>query len=325
MGHFFRYAQWLLAEYSEAVLESGAWAVERVRHEALRRRHGTSVPYDESASAASVCEASLGSGAGGQSPEVEGLQGQWGRRKGAEMEGKRRPMSVMASLRGPEPQAVGGLEVRSRGAGGGRRSAAAFVGHGGRGLRPGKAQASHLLGAAAHKPAGRGGVGGGNQRVLYETDLLSGVCCLWSGGVCSLCVCARARAHAQCLQLRAGTSRVIVARHEAGNHWRESGWPWLAPREGSSLANHEPAGVRQASCSPGKREAGADLVMQVGAGWLLPVEAGCVCTCCADVPCMWLCIHARVSVCTHTGMRWNQGQAPGVSPRASLRRRRARG
>mgnify|MGYP004071209255 CR=1 FL=1 len=29
------------------------------------------------------------------------------------MEGKRRPMSAMASLRGPEPQAVGGLEVRS--------------------------------------------------------------------------------------------------------------------------------------------------------------------------------------------------------------------
>ena len=59
MGHFFRYAQRLLAEYSEAVLESGAWAVERVRHEALSRRHGTGVP-DESATAASVCEASLG-------------------------------------------------------------------------------------------------------------------------------------------------------------------------------------------------------------------------------------------------------------------------
>ena len=74
MDYFFLYAQRLLAEYSDAVLESGAWAgawaVERVRHEASLR-HGNGVP-DGSATAGSVCEASVGSGGGEQGPELEG-------------------------------------------------------------------------------------------------------------------------------------------------------------------------------------------------------------------------------------------------------------
>ena len=75
---------------------------------------------------------------------------------------------------------------------------------------------------------------------------------------------------------------MIVPRHEAGNHWRESGWPRLALREGSSPANHQPA----------------DLVMQVGAGWLLPVEAGWLCVVAAQMCRSCVFTFMQASLCT---------------------------